>query len=108
MKLSVVVPTLDAGRTLGRCLDRLRAADEIVVADGGSSDATAAVAESAGARVVRAPKGRGTQLRAGAAAAEEVAAACGLAPAPPVRLLTALAKLGVLVPCPPDRFRPLV
>ncbi|MGE5200879.1 MAG: TIGR04283 family arsenosugar biosynthesis glycosyltransferase, partial [Acidobacteriota bacterium] len=42
---------------------------EIVVADGGSADATAAVAEAAGARVVHAPRGRGPQLAAGAAAA---------------------------------------
>ncbi len=46
--------------------------------------------------------------RAGASSAEEVAAACGLAPVPTGRLLTALAELGVLAPCPPDRFRPVV
>lgn len=42
---------------------------EILVADGGSTDATVAVAEAAGARVVEAPRGRGSQLAAGAAAA---------------------------------------
>jgi SAM-dependent methyltransferase len=47
-------------------------------------------------------------LRAGPSTAEEVAAACGLAPAPTGRLLTALAELGVLAPSPPDRFRPVV
>jgi len=67
--LSVVIPTLDAERHLGRCLARVAAADEIVVADGGSGDGTAAVAERAGARLVRAAKGRGAQLRAGAEAA---------------------------------------
>lgn len=43
--------------------------DEIVVVDGGSVDATVAIAEAAGARVVRAARGRGRQLAAGAAAA---------------------------------------
>ncbi len=67
--LSVVIPTLNAGSHLADCLERMKAADEIVVVDGGSSDSTVAVAERAGARVVTAPKGRGTQLAAGAAAA---------------------------------------
>ena len=39
------------------------------MADGGSDDATEAVARSAGARVVRSAPGRGTQMNAGAAAA---------------------------------------
>lgn len=67
--LSVVIPTLDAEAALPDCLERMKAADEIVVVDGGSADGTAAAAEKAGARVVVAPKGRGSQLRAGADAA---------------------------------------
>ncbi len=39
-----------------------------MVADGGSADATAAVARAAGARVLAAPRGRGVQLAAGIAA----------------------------------------
>src|SRR6185437_14132851 len=72
--LSVVIPALDAGDTIGSCLAALdegaRAAlvGEIVVVDGGSSDSTTALAASRGARVLSAPRGRGTQLRAGAAA----------------------------------------
>ena len=42
---------------------------EIIVVDGGSRDATVAIARAAGARVIEAPRGRGTQLAAGAAAA---------------------------------------
>ena len=39
------------------------------MADGGSGDATAEVARSAGAKLIASPKGRGVQLRSGAAAA---------------------------------------
>lgn len=67
--LSLVIPTLNAGAVLSDCLSRLREADEIVVVDGGSRDATIQIADGAGARVVVAPKGRGSQLRAGGEAA---------------------------------------
>ena len=64
-----VIPTLNAGATLPATLAALgTAAAEIVVADGGSADATAAVARAAGARVLAAPRGRGVQLAAGIAA----------------------------------------
>ncbi|HEX8222702.1 MAG TPA: TIGR04283 family arsenosugar biosynthesis glycosyltransferase [Allosphingosinicella sp.] len=68
--LSVVIPALDAAATLGPCLASLRAADEIVVVDGGSTDGTPALAENGGARLVRSAPGRGVQLAAGAAAAK--------------------------------------
>lgn len=73
--ISVVIPTLNAERTLGATLAPLVPAavdglvKEVIVADGGSSDATAAMAEDAGARWVKAERGRGRQLRAGCAAA---------------------------------------
>lgn len=69
LTLSVVIPALDAARTLPGCLASLVGADEILVVDGGSSDETAALAQAAGARLVRAERGRGVQLRAGAEAA---------------------------------------
>jgi rSAM/selenodomain-associated transferase 2 len=69
LNLSVVIPTLDAGERMQHCLDALDGADEIIVADGGSADLTRATAEAAGVRVLLAPRGRGEQLRAGAAAA---------------------------------------
>jgi rSAM/selenodomain-associated transferase 2 len=67
--LTVVIPTLDAGETLAGCLDALReaAGAETIVIDGGSGDETLAVARRRNARVATAPRGRGGQLRAGAA-----------------------------------------
>lgn len=67
--LSVVIPALNAAATLGRCLESASEADELIVVDGGSRDATAAIAGQGGARLVRSPRGRGAQLAAGAAAA---------------------------------------
>ena len=71
-QVSVVIPTLNAAGTLPPTLAMLRGAAsvrEVIVADGGSSDKTAAHARAAGARVLVAPRGRGSQLAAGAAAA---------------------------------------
>ena len=70
--MSVVVPTLDEAESIARLLTDLGGlaiGHEIVVVDGGSSDATCDVARRLGARVLVAPRGRGSQLRAGAAAA---------------------------------------
>jgi len=71
--LSVIVPTLNEAAQLPDTLDRVRAVlrhgDEIIVADGGSTDDTREIAAGMGAHVVRSPRGRGTQLNAGADAA---------------------------------------
>ena len=72
--LSIVIPTLNAARSLGTVLAacaeaRAAMGAELVVADGGSTDATPAIARAAGARLVAAPRGRGPQLAAGAGAA---------------------------------------
>jgi rSAM/selenodomain-associated transferase 2 len=69
LSLSVVIPALNAAATLPACLDSLGQVDELILVDGGSADTTVRIAESAGARVVIAPKGRGIQLRAGGEAA---------------------------------------
>ena len=74
--LTIVIPALDAAETLKDTLDSLeegRAAgllDEILVVDGGSRDGTASIACGAGARVLKAERGRGPQLAAGGAAAK--------------------------------------
>jgi rSAM/selenodomain-associated transferase 2 len=70
--ISAVIPTFNAAGTLPETLAALRRSAivrEIIVADGGSSDDTVALARSVDARVVAAARGRGSQLAAGAAAA---------------------------------------
>ena len=67
--LSVVIPTLNATGQLPATLATLSDAAEIIVVDGGSTDGTPAAAIRLGARVITAPRGRGTQLAAGAASA---------------------------------------
>jgi rSAM/selenodomain-associated transferase 2 len=71
MRLSIVLPVLDAAKTLQATLASLGTDDDIVLADGGSRDASAidASASAPGVRLVVAPRGRGSQLRAGADAA---------------------------------------
>ena len=74
--ISVVVPTMNDEQLLPRCFDSLIAGAvrgvvrEVIVADGGSNDATLAIADGVGAHVVHAGKGRGARLAAGAAAAK--------------------------------------
>ena len=70
--MSIVVPTLEEARTLPGLLDHLAGLAgrlEIVIADGGSLDATARLAREhpSVSRVVEAPGGRARQLNAGAA-----------------------------------------
>jgi rSAM/selenodomain-associated transferase 2 len=70
--LSVIIPTLDEEAVLGGVLsdlESLTVSREVIVADGGSMDMTPDVARAAGVRVVTTERGRGLQLRAGAAAA---------------------------------------
>jgi len=73
--ISVVIPTLNAEPRLAATLAALvpAAVDglvrEVIVADGGSRDRTAAIADAAGASVLRVDPGRGSQLAAGAARA---------------------------------------
>ena len=70
--IGVVIPTLDEADTLPLLLDDLRRVAvplDVVVADGGSTDRTLAVAARGGARAVAASRGRGSQMNAGARAA---------------------------------------
>jgi rSAM/selenodomain-associated transferase 2 len=71
-RISVVVPTLDEAENLPAALAALgefALVREIIVADGGSRDDTVALARAASARIIDAPRGRGSQLAAGARSA---------------------------------------
>ena len=67
--LTIVIPVLDTAASLGACFAALDGADEIIIVDGGSTDDSAGIASRAGARVISAPRGRGSQLRTGGQAA---------------------------------------
>lgn len=73
MKLSIVVPALDESAAIGATLASLaplRArGHEVIVADGGSADATCELAVPLADRVIVAPRGRARQMNAGAAIA---------------------------------------
>ena len=72
MRISIVTPVLDEARNLplrGREFSRQEGPWEWIVVDGGSDDGSDAAAQNAGAELVRAPRGRGPQLNAGAARA---------------------------------------
>jgi rSAM/selenodomain-associated transferase 2 len=76
MTISVIIPVYNEETILAQSLSRLSLLgfDEIVIADGGSTDRSVAVAEACcsrmpNARLVSAPLGRGRQMNAGARAA---------------------------------------
>lgn len=67
--ISIVIPTLNEERALQQTLVHVaaqNAAYELIVADGGSTDLTQAIARKAPAQWLRAPRGRGAQMNAGA------------------------------------------
>jgi rSAM/selenodomain-associated transferase 2 len=67
--VSVVIPCLNAARTLPATLCSLGEIADCIVVDGGSTDGTREFAHRSGVRVLSSPKGRGTQLACGIAAA---------------------------------------
>ena len=77
-RVSVVIPCLNEAETIEECVRRARAAieaagvpGEVVVADNGSEDGSAKLAEAAGAHVVHEPRrGYGSAYLAGFAAAQ--------------------------------------
>lgn len=89
--ISVVIPTLNAAKTLPLTLAALAPAAmdglvrELIIVDGGSSDDTATIADEAGARFEQAAPGRGGQLRY----------ACDLAKGPWLLILHADTRLSI-------------
>ncbi len=69
--LSVIIPTLNEATWISILLERLLESPphEIIIADGGSTDQTKAIAGKAGVRVIETPKGRSTQMNVAAAMA---------------------------------------
>jgi rSAM/selenodomain-associated transferase 2 len=72
MKLSVIVPMLNEEHTIAPTLEAIHRgapAAELIVVDGGSSDASVATAEPLADRVIGASRGRAKQMNAGASVA---------------------------------------
>lgn len=74
--ISVIIPTLNAEGHLGACLTALMPGleagliRELIVSDGGSSDATVEIAKAWGAEVIEGAPSRGAQLARGCLAAK--------------------------------------
>src|SRR5215510_14241180 len=89
--ISVVIPTFNSEAGLPATLTALVPAAvaglvrEVIISDGGSQDATAAITDQTGARLIVGERGRGEQLRTGAPSAPPrsgspwTITACGLA-----------------------------
>lgn len=73
-RLCIVIPALDEASAIADTLQALQAMRgrgvEVVVADGGSTDGTPALAADLADRVLAAPRGRARQMNAGAALAK--------------------------------------
>jgi glycosyltransferase involved in cell wall biosynthesis len=69
MNLTVIIPTLNACRTLPATLAAIGPGPAVMVADGGSTDPTIEAAAGWGTQIVRVAAGRSSQLIAGAAIA---------------------------------------
>ncbi|MBT4153602.1 MAG: DUF2064 domain-containing protein [Candidatus Magasanikbacteria bacterium] len=69
-KVSIVIPTYNEEANIAQVVSaHTHAGIEIIVADGGSTDATVSLATNAGATIITSDGGRGGSLRAGAKAA---------------------------------------
>ena len=73
VKISIVMPVLNEAELIVASLDALQGARsrgvEVIVVDGGSADATVDLARPLADQVLVAPRGRASQMNAGAAAA---------------------------------------
>ncbi len=73
MSLSIIIPTLNEAENIPALLDSLQPQRqrgvEVVIADGGSTDNTAALARGRADQIITSPPGRARQMNAGAAVA---------------------------------------
>ena len=71
LSISVIIPALNEAESIGVVVSEMpwHLIAECIVVDNGSSDGTGAVAEAAGARVVRSARGYGAACKAGSEAA---------------------------------------
>jgi rSAM/selenodomain-associated transferase 2 len=72
MLISIIIPTLNEERIireLAVSIAGLPGNFEVIIVDGGSEDRTLELADECGLRAITAPRGRGTQMNAGAAGA---------------------------------------
>lgn len=70
-EISIIIPTFNEANTIGSTLQNLKAlkgTKEIIVVDGGSTDGTTSLI-GVGAKLIQAPRGRASQMNAGAQAA---------------------------------------
>ena len=69
--ISVIIPALNEAESIGSVVSAMpwELIAECIVVDNGSTDETAVIAEAAGARVVRSPRGYGAACKAGGEAA---------------------------------------
>lgn len=66
-KISIIIPVLNEAANINAAVARAReVGDEVIVADGGSTDGTADIARSLDCIYCDSPRGRGQQLAAGA------------------------------------------
>jgi rSAM/selenodomain-associated transferase 2 len=68
MDISIIIPTLNEEHVLGKTLSRLldKKNCEVIVVDGGSTDATLTLAQKIGCRTFACSQGRGRQMNFGA------------------------------------------
>lgn len=71
--LSIIIPTLNEENSISetlRAVTQIAEPVEVIVVDGGSDDATARLVRACGVRIIESQRGRGSQMHAGACAAQ--------------------------------------